>query len=88
MYRASKGLGNAPVGRLLRFRPLVYIGTISYGIYLIHNFVLPSLWIIEAHFHVHWPVPHVPGVRHFLIVAALSVSCGFVVLAMARAATQ
>jgi peptidoglycan/LPS O-acetylase OafA/YrhL len=73
VYRASGGLGNGPVGRLLRLRPLVYIGTISYGIYLIHNFVLPSLWIIEAHYHVHLPVPHLPGVRHFFLVAGLSI---------------
>ena len=72
VYRAAKGLGNGPVGRFLRFRPLVYIGTISYGIYLIHNFVLPTLWIIERHYYVHLPVPHRPGVGHFFLVAGLS----------------
>jgi len=72
VYRASKGLGNGPVGRFLRFRPLVYIGTISYGIYLIHNFALPTLWIIERHYLVHLPVPHRPGIGHFFLVAGLS----------------
>jgi peptidoglycan/LPS O-acetylase OafA/YrhL len=27
------------IGRLLEWRPLVYIGTISYGVYLYHNFM-------------------------------------------------
>jgi peptidoglycan/LPS O-acetylase OafA/YrhL len=72
VYRASQGLGDGPVGRFLRFRPLVYIGTISYGIYLIHNFVLPTFWIIERHYHVHLPIPHRPGVWHFFLVAGLS----------------
>jgi peptidoglycan/LPS O-acetylase OafA/YrhL len=72
VYRASLGLGNGLVGRFLRFRPLVYIGTISYGIYLIHNFVLPALWIIERHYYLHLPVPHRPGLGHFFLVAGLS----------------
>ena len=73
VYRASRGLGDGPVGRLLRFRPLVYIGTISYGIYLTHNFVLSSLWMIEAHYQVRLPVPYMPGVRHFFLVTGLSI---------------
>src|SRR3954463_11925197 len=74
VYCASRGLGNGRVGRILRFGPLVYVGTISYGIYLVHNFVLPSLWIIEAHFKVHLPIPHRPGVQHFFLVAGLSIT--------------
>lgn len=36
--RASIGF-EGKIGRLLEWRPLVYIGTISYGVYLFHNFM-------------------------------------------------
>jgi peptidoglycan/LPS O-acetylase OafA/YrhL len=36
--RASTGF-EGKIGSLLEWRPLVYIGTISYGVYLIHNFM-------------------------------------------------
>jgi peptidoglycan/LPS O-acetylase OafA/YrhL len=32
-------LGDSPARWLLRLRPLVYVGTISYGVYLLHNFM-------------------------------------------------
>jgi peptidoglycan/LPS O-acetylase OafA/YrhL len=36
--RAADGLAGGP-GALLGARPMVYLGTISYGLYLLHNFV-------------------------------------------------
>jgi peptidoglycan/LPS O-acetylase OafA/YrhL len=36
--RASRGM-RGPIGKLLEFRPLAYMGTISYCVYLIHPFV-------------------------------------------------
>ncbi len=36
--RAWQGIGGV-AGRLLQWQPLVYLGTISYGLYIIHNFV-------------------------------------------------
>ena len=36
-------------GRLLTLRPLAYLGTISYGVYLFHLFVVPVATITERH---------------------------------------
>jgi peptidoglycan/LPS O-acetylase OafA/YrhL len=36
--RAARGFGGS-AGRLLELRPLLYIGTISYGVYVYHSFV-------------------------------------------------
>ena len=38
---AARGVGG-PVGWLLACRPLVYLGTVSYGLYVLHNF-MPNL---------------------------------------------
>jgi len=40
--KASGGL-KGWIGRLLGFKPLIYMGTISYGIYVIHMF-MPDVW--------------------------------------------
>jgi peptidoglycan/LPS O-acetylase OafA/YrhL len=46
---ASNGIGG-PVGRLLEWKPLAYIGKISYGIYVYHPFMplLSSLILIKT----------------------------------------
>jgi peptidoglycan/LPS O-acetylase OafA/YrhL len=41
---ASTGL-NGPIGKILEIKPLVYVGTISYGIYVYHNFVLHFMYM-------------------------------------------
>lgn len=41
---ASPGF-RGPIGRFLEIRPLVYVGTISYGIYVYHNFVLHFMYL-------------------------------------------
>ncbi len=41
---ASTGL-RGPIGKLLEIKPLVYVGTISYGIYVYHNFVLHFMYM-------------------------------------------
>jgi peptidoglycan/LPS O-acetylase OafA/YrhL len=47
--QAARGFGGR-VGRLLTLPPLLYIGKISYGLYLFHNFAsLPTRWILENH---------------------------------------
>ena len=40
IWQCSRGFGGC-FGRWLQCRPMVYIGSISYGIYLIHGFALP-----------------------------------------------
>jgi peptidoglycan/LPS O-acetylase OafA/YrhL len=41
VLRASTGF-RGPIGKLLEIKPLIYLGTISYGIYVYHNFI-PTL---------------------------------------------
>jgi peptidoglycan/LPS O-acetylase OafA/YrhL len=38
VYMTARGLDN-PIGQLLEWRPLVYLGKISYGLYVLHFFV-------------------------------------------------
>jgi peptidoglycan/LPS O-acetylase OafA/YrhL len=59
---AAEGLPGA-VGLLLSWRPLVYTGTISYGIYVYHE-VLPYVWHSKS-----LPLPG-EGTTRFLVVLA------------------
>lgn len=52
--RASRGYTGI-TGRLLSFGPIVYLGTISYGLYVIHNLVFP---VLLAHVRIY-PIPAV-----------------------------
>ena len=69
-----------PVGHILRFRPLVYLGRISYGLYVYHLFVSFGLWRIEnwlGHFiHKNHAAQLVNnfGVRFTITVAIASAS--------------
>jgi peptidoglycan/LPS O-acetylase OafA/YrhL len=45
---AAKGFGGLP-GKFLELKPLVFIGKISYGIYVYHNFMNPVYGIISWH---------------------------------------
>ncbi len=38
IFRASRGFGG-PIGRFLTFPPLIYLGTISYCVYILHPFI-------------------------------------------------
>jgi peptidoglycan/LPS O-acetylase OafA/YrhL len=68
--RASAGFRGAP-GRLLELRPLVYLGTITYGIYILHNLVpLP----MEASADALGVPYHRGGVAHFVVSVALSIA--------------
>jgi peptidoglycan/LPS O-acetylase OafA/YrhL len=61
-------------GRVLTFRPLAYLGTISYGVYLFHLFVVPVAAIIERNTTLDMPVPVERGPAQFVVVIVASVS--------------
>jgi peptidoglycan/LPS O-acetylase OafA/YrhL len=54
--RASRGFRGL-AGRLLASRPLLYLGKISYGIYLIHNFAVPLLDVLFKRLRFSPPIP-------------------------------
>jgi len=68
--KTAEGFGGLS-GRLLSLRPLQYVGTISYGIYLYHLFVLQAFWKLLG-------VARQPlldkGPVLFLIVASMTVA--------------
>jgi len=53
VLRASTGF-RGPIGKLLELKSLIYLGTISYGIYVYHNFI-PTLM------SENWHLPAVAG---------------------------
>ncbi len=56
---AARGIGG-PVGRVLDLAPLRYIGTISYGIYVIHLFVEWALEPLSAWLNIPIPAQGLP----------------------------
>ena len=72
VHHVARGV-NGPVGRVLMWRPLVYTGTVSYGIYLFHLFVVPVSVIVERNTGVDLPVPSA-GVGRFVVVGVVSVA--------------
>jgi peptidoglycan/LPS O-acetylase OafA/YrhL len=61
----SKGIGG-PIGRVLDARPIVYLGTISYGIYIFHMLV-PTAYNTVAR---HWN--ELPDAHHGLVYFCLT----------------
>jgi peptidoglycan/LPS O-acetylase OafA/YrhL len=57
------------VSRVLRWRPLHSLGTISYGFYMIHMLPLQRLGLFNAH-HRHWS--HATPVITFLFTVTLA----------------
>jgi peptidoglycan/LPS O-acetylase OafA/YrhL len=47
--------GQGPIRRLLQSRSLVYIGKISYGVYLYHEAVRVAVWFTMKPWMSHWP---------------------------------
>ena len=75
---ASQGIGGA-IGRALGARPLVAIGTISYGIYVYHMVIAGLVPMVGVRFGVSIPYPYQFGWPRFawmvattLPIAALS----------------
>jgi peptidoglycan/LPS O-acetylase OafA/YrhL len=63
---ASRGFGGL-AGKLLSFAPLVYLGTISYGIYLYHFFMI---WVFQREFG--WVRERHPGQAVYFVVLSLA----------------
>ena len=72
VHRAARGV-RGPLGTVLAWRPLAYIGTVSYGIYLFHLFVVPVAEIVERNAGIDLPIPS-PGFGRFVVVAAISIA--------------
>lgn len=68
--RAGRGFGGV-VGWFLQLPPLIFIGKISYGIYVLHNFVpeLTKRFFAFAHIPYPWDSPAI----QFALLASLSV---------------
>ncbi|HSZ59220.1 MAG TPA: acyltransferase [Tepidisphaeraceae bacterium] len=69
--RASIGFGG--VGRVLALRPVIFMGKMSYSVYLFHMFVPPILWRVTTKLHI--PLP--PGVwERFFVYASVTLAAG------------
>lgn len=67
---SSSGMGFSGVtGRLLLFPPLIYLGRISYGIYLYHYFMPLILTPIFNYFQIPYQVP---GLLNFVLSSLLT----------------
>jgi peptidoglycan/LPS O-acetylase OafA/YrhL len=70
--RAATGFGG--VGKaILEFRPLVYLGTISYGVYVLHNFVPPMVGWVDRHLGIWLHLPDDAGVLRLLYVSLATI---------------
>ena len=72
MDRASLGF-KGWLGAALQSRPLTYIGTISYGIYLFHALVVPVMSDVERCLGFNLAIPET-GLLQFVGVTAISVA--------------
>jgi peptidoglycan/LPS O-acetylase OafA/YrhL len=67
--RAADGFGGV-VKAILEFKPVVYLGTISYGIYIYHYFVPTVTELIGQHLGLQMGSPQDKGVPGFLYMVA------------------
>jgi peptidoglycan/LPS O-acetylase OafA/YrhL len=71
VHRASRGFPGR-IGRLLRAGPLLYVGKVSYGIYLVHLFVMVGVPRLERMLGLDALTLSQPGWRHFALVMPVS----------------
>lgn len=70
-------VGTGPWKRIVCFRPLRLLGEISYGVYLLHTFLL---WIVDRCTEIFLPqLPPVTG-HFFWLCVRFGVSCGLTIL--------
>ncbi len=61
------------ISRLLSLRPLVYLGTISYGLYVWHGIVPDFVNLLRERLHVGFWIPMQPGPARLVFVATTSI---------------
>ena len=57
------------LARLLQWQPIVWIGTVSYGMYMMHMLAVSTVRKVQSVFHVKSPL--------VLFVGAVAVAVGF-----------
>ena len=67
---AARSGFKGPIGKLLEFKLLIYLGKITYGIYVYHNFVPPILVAIFGRLGIPF---HTPGLLSFIVSGTVSV---------------
>jgi peptidoglycan/LPS O-acetylase OafA/YrhL len=70
--RGFTGMGKA----VLEFKPLLYLGRISYGLYIYHNFMQRLLWLLFDRLHLALPTHFLPafGIRAAATILIASAS--------------
>ena len=71
VHRSACGVGGR-LGQLIRAKPLIYIGTISYAIYLFHPFLSAPIDRLEYRFNIGWLALDHPG--RFVITTLISIA--------------
>jgi peptidoglycan/LPS O-acetylase OafA/YrhL len=71
VHHAAVGV-KGPARYLLDFRPLQFLGTISYGVYLIHNFSAPAVALVCR--RTNLPFPEGPLPRFLMLTGATLVA--------------
>jgi peptidoglycan/LPS O-acetylase OafA/YrhL len=73
ILRAARGVPG-PIGRLLSAKPLVFVGTISYGVYVYHQLVAGAAPTVAAWLGVAFPASDLAGSLILIIVTLLVAS--------------
>ena len=70
--RGARGFGGV-TGRFLQSKPVVYVGTVSYGVYLYHNFIGAAIRQLEEWLGRSVGFPHDPGLGQFAWASTLAI---------------
>jgi peptidoglycan/LPS O-acetylase OafA/YrhL len=72
VHRAATGF-RGWAGGLLEWRPLVYVGTISYGVYVFHN-IVPTAALLPQRLGISLALPTGEGLGMFLFVTVVTIT--------------